>query len=367
MQCPACGSPLVPAQYQGLLFQRCVACSSTWFASGMIKACVDAMVKTGGIPDAALDVGKKILGSAGASAFRCPACAQAMALMNYGYDSNVIVDHCGSCNGIWAGDVKVRDIAVYTKGNPRMNALGEAFLEESGKMHEDGDKARFLFSMVNPFTWILLPYRTSVPVVLRPFVLTILAVMNVFVFFLEPRRMGPFLRRFGLVPAMVAAGHNYHGFLTSMFLHAGILHLLGNMYFLWLFGRNVESTLDHGEFLLLYMVSGLTAGATQFLLDPASVIPMLGASGAISGVLGAYMRLHPKSKVDVWMGRGRTRTVSARFYLGAWFALQAGALLKNAAFGTSSGVAVAAHIGGFLAGYFLAPVPAEAEAPLQPA
>lgn len=90
---------------------------------------------------------------------------------------------------------------------------------------------------------------------------------------------------------------------------------------------------------------------------------MLGASGAIAGVLGCCMRLYPKSKIDVWMGRGKTRTYSAKFYLGVWFAMQIFSLMKNAAFGFSSGVAFAAHIGGFAAGYLLTPAPAESAEP----
>lgn len=359
MRCPVCSADLVLSRYHELVLPRCAPCAGTWFGAGMLKACVDAMIKAGGVPDAGYGGRAPVaVARLAEPAYPCPRCVQPMQKLNYGYDSNVIVDHCAACDGVWADDKELLAVAVYTKGNPHLNALGEAFLEESGRLRDTDDKAGFVARMFNPFAWAL-PYRTSVPVVLAPAVMSALMALNILVFFLEPSPRAPswagVLRLFGVVPALVSSGHNYHSFLTSMFLHLGFLHLAGNMYFLWLFGRNVESALGHADFLILYLVSGLTAGVLQTLLDPGSIVPMAGASGAIAGVLGCYLRLYPKSRIDVWMGRGNTRTYSAKFYLGAWFAMQLFSLTKNAAFGASSGVAFAAHIGGFAAGYLLAP------------
>jgi membrane associated rhomboid family serine protease len=143
-----------------------------------------------------------------------------------------------------------------------------------------------------------------------------------------------------------------------MFLHGGWLHLIGNMWFLWVFGNNVEDSMGHLRYVAFYLLCGLGAAAVQSFLDPASPIPMVGASGAISGVMGAYVLLYPRVQVHmlvvlvVFITRIR---VPAFLMLGYWFLLQ---LLGGAAPAGSEGGGVAfwAHVGGFLAGAALIPL-----------
>ncbi|HEU4699006.1 MAG TPA: rhomboid family intramembrane serine protease [Gemmatimonadales bacterium] len=143
--------------------------------------------------------------------------------------------------------------------------------------------------------------------------------------------------------------------LTSMFLHGGWLHLIGNMWFLWVFGNNVEDSMGHGRFVAFYLLCGLVAAATQVFAEPASPIPMVGASGAISGVMGAYIVLYPRVRVHmlVFLFVFITRiAVPAYLMLGYWFLLQ---LLggTSALGGEGGGTAFWAHAGGFLAGALL--------------
>ena len=143
---------------------------------------------------------------------------------------------------------------------------------------------------------------------------------------------------------------------TSMFLHGGWLHILGNMLYLWLFGRGVETPLGVVRFLALYFIAGFVAAMTQALVDPDSTVPMIGASGAIAGVLGAYLVLHPRGNVVVlvWIFIFvRLVAVPAVILLGLWFLLQV-----LGAVGTEGepGVAVWAHVGGFLTGLVLVTV-----------
>ena len=151
---------------------------------------------------------------------------------------------------------------------------------------------------------------------------------------------------------------HYWTILTSMFMHGGWFHLLGNMWFLWVFGNNIEDSMGHGRFVVFYLLCGVAAAATQMVSDPASPVPMVGASGAISGVMGAYVLLYPRVRVHtiVWLGFFVT-TVALPAYvmLGYWFVLQ---LLLGAASALShaqggGGVAVWAHVGGFVAGMAL--------------
>jgi membrane associated rhomboid family serine protease len=156
-------------------------------------------------------------------------------------------------------------------------------------------------------------------------------------------------------PALCAAatGPAWYTVVTSMFLHGGWLHVAGNLWFLWIFGNNVEDAMGHARFLIFYLLAGLAAAACQVLSDPASAVPMVGASGAIGGVMGAYLVLYPRVRVHVLVTLGlfwTTLVVPTVFMLGYWFVLQvlSGMTLEGSAAG--GGVAFWAHVGGFLFG-----------------
>jgi len=142
--------------------------------------------------------------------------------------------------------------------------------------------------------------------------------------------------------------------LTSMFLHGGWLHLIGNMWFLWIFGNNVEDSMGRGRFLGFYVLCGLLAAVAQVLVNPSSPIPMVGASGAISGVMGAYLILYPKVRVHLLVFLGffiTTVSVPAYFMLVYWALLQAmGSVPMLSEGGSGGGVAFLAHLGGFVTG-----------------
>jgi membrane associated rhomboid family serine protease len=147
----------------------------------------------------------------------------------------------------------------------------------------------------------------------------------------------------------------WHTTLTSMFMHGGWMHLIGNMWFLWIFGNNVEDSMGHARFLAFYLLCGLAAAAVQVLSQPDSGVPMVGASGAIGGVMGAYVMLYPRVRVHMLVIFGlivRTIAVPASFMLGYWFLVQ---LLGGAASlgREGGGVAFWAHVGGFAAGALL--------------
>lgn len=157
------------------------------------------------------------------------------------------------------------------------------------------------------------------------------------------------------LPSALAVVPPWATIFTSMFLHSGWLHIGGNMLFLWIFGNNIEDALGHIRYLLLYVLSGVAAALCQALSDPAATVPMLGASGAIAGVLGAYLLLYPYANVHVLVLIVfilRIVTVPAWILLGLWFAAQllSGLLTKA---GAPGGVAVWAHAGGFVTGIAL--------------
>jgi len=141
---------------------------------------------------------------------------------------------------------------------------------------------------------------------------------------------------------------------TSIFMHGGWMHLAGNMWFLWIFGNNIEDRLGHGLYLVFYLVNGLLATATHWAYDPQSTLPVLGASGAVSAILGAYSVTFPKATIStlVFYGLITVIEIPALVWLAIWF----GGQLLDASLNRDLGVAVWAHIGGFAAGAFLMPI-----------
>jgi membrane associated rhomboid family serine protease len=219
----------------------------------------------------------------------------------------------------------------------------------------------------------MIPLRDDQPTFSTPFVNYFLIVLNVVVFLWElsvgmqsQRALNSFMMEFGVVPRhtlAVLTGHSYDSLATAilplftgMFLHASFLHVAGNMLFLWIFGDNVEDYLGHFTYLVFYLLSGLAAGATHILLNQASRLPSIGASGAIAGVMGAYFILYPRARVLVWFPPIFLFHVPAWLMLGYWFLVNflsgtSTAITETSQ--TSGGVAFWAHIGGFVAGVLM--------------
>jgi membrane associated rhomboid family serine protease len=188
-----------------------------------------------------------------------------------------------------------------------------------------------------------------------PFVTYALVALNVLFFFVETSGGDAFIMKWAFVPSRFLADP-VAGLLTlftSMFMHAGWVHLGGNMLYLWIFGDNVEDRFGHVKFLIFYLLCGLAATFAQLAFSLKSNVPNLGASGAIAGVLGAYILLFPKGKVRVLQGQGVVQ-VPALAAIGLWIVLQffsgLGSIANTA---DTGGVAYMAHIGGFVAGFVL--------------
>jgi len=198
------------------------------------------------------------------------------------------------------------------------------------------------------------PYKDDNPRVLFPYVTYTLIAINIFIFiglnylsFQSPNQN--LMLVFGFIPN----SFNLLTIFSSMFIHGGISHIFSNMWFLYIFGDNVESILGHTKFLLFYIICGVGAAFAQYAINPESTIPMVGASGAIAGVLGAYMIRFPKAKVHILaviIIFITTFTVPAQIVLGLWFFIQLSSGLNSLGIDTTGGVAWFAHIGGFIAG-----------------
>jgi membrane associated rhomboid family serine protease len=189
-----------------------------------------------------------------------------------------------------------------------------------------------------------------------PFVTYALIAINVLVFVLlelpQGDNLDAFLTRWGTIPAQIVAGNGLITLITSMFLHAGWLHIGSNMLFLWIFGDNVEDAFGHVIYLIFYLVCGIVASLAQVLVSPSSTVPGVGASGAIAGVLAGYIVLFGSRPVRVLM-QGVLTTVPSYVMIGLWIATQLISGFGALGDAQSGGVAYWAHIGGFVAGLVL--------------
>jgi len=196
---------------------------------------------------------------------------------------------------------------------------------------------------------------------LRPIVNYSLIVLNILVFLYElmlsDRELTNFVYRWGSIPAEISDGKDLYTLVTSMFLHGGWLHIAGNMLFLWVFGDNVEDTMGHFSYLIFYLLTGIAAGLLQTAIDSNSQTPLVGASGAISGVLAAYLVLFPHGNIRTVILLGwipLVFLVPAWAMIGYWIVLQfINGFLALSVKTEGGGVAYWAHVGGFLAGVVL--------------
>jgi membrane associated rhomboid family serine protease len=229
------------------------------------------------------------------------------------------------------------------------------------------------------------PYKDDNPRILIPYVTYSIIIINALVFLyqlsLDYISQQEFILSFGLIPATftdtplnsivseysyqistilkrsitldAVPGNPFLTTFTSMFMHGSLMHIIGNMWFLWIFGDNVESTFGHARFGIFYLLCGIGAAFTQIFIDVSSMIPMVGASGAIAGVLGAYMLRFPRARVHVFIFLFiiiTTIQIPAFIVIGIWFFTQISSGLGALGSGQSAGIAWFAHIGGFIAG-----------------
>lgn len=205
----------------------------------------------------------------------------------------------------------------------------------------------------------MIPLRSSEPHYTRPTVNLILIAINVLVFLYELSlgngyRLNHFIAQYGIVPDRL----NVASIITSMFIHGGFLHILGNMWFLWVFGRGVEDVLGHGKYLFFYLLCGVAAAIAHIFINAGSTVPTVGASGAIAGIMGAYLVTFPRARIVTLVLLFifiTTVDIPAAFLLLYWFAIQffngVGSVGYSQA--SSGNVAWFAHVGGFITGIIL--------------
>jgi membrane associated rhomboid family serine protease len=211
----------------------------------------------------------------------------------------------------------------------------------------------------------LIPLKDENPTEITPYFTVVLLLANLAAWWAlqgagEPQALQASVLEFGVVPCQItgecpARGLTWGAIFTSMFMHGSWEHLIGNMVFLWVFGNNIEDSMGHLRFIAFYLICGVVAAGAHIYLSPASSIPAVGASGAISGVMGGYIVLYPNVRVHTWIPPFFFLPLRAFLLLGYWFLIQLamGVVTIAPEAGEQGGIAVWAHIGGFVAGLLL--------------
>jgi membrane associated rhomboid family serine protease/Zn-finger nucleic acid-binding protein len=288
----------------------------------------------------------------------CPVCSAPLKTFNYAYDSNIFLDRCPSCNGIWADSGEIISIAKYIKGHPFLDAYGKSLAEyvqgqreltEITEVTKTPLLTRRLGYSFFSFNLFPIPLSDTAPLTIIPYATLSLIGLNIIVFILmlTTSNIEYFYETYGLHSPI-----NPLAIFSHQFLHAGWEHIIGNMFFLYLFGDNMEEALGHLKFLIFYLIVGALSGTTDILISGHPEIPRVGASGAISAIMGGYYLLFPKSKVKVFMW-GTTFHIYAQFYFAFWIGYQ---ILMAMLFSVTyaSGIAWFAHISGFFGGMIIA-------------
>jgi len=313
-RCPKCGVAMSCLAFEGVEVDLCPRCLGMWFDAGELSRAAGLRFDT--------DPAGKALARAERTTYRCPLCAVPMYRRELDPGSGILAEQCVKCSGLFL------DRDEFTRARAHYKSIGAPARAE-----------------------------VNVPQTLFPPVVGSLIVLNTAILVAALLSgLVDWVHALGLVPAEVVSGRHLHTIITSMFMHGGVFHLLGNMYFLYVTGDNVEERLGPWKFLAFYLACGLVATITQVATDIHSAIPMVGASGAISGVLGAYMVLFPHNRfLCRWIFSGGFYyrpirvEIPAWAYFGFWIALQ----IVYASLGTP-GVAWYAHIGGLACGVVVA-------------
>jgi len=325
--CPVCSFPLFPARHGATRISLCRRCGGALIGADGIK---DAY---GGLGQPSQWPADELREHPEARYLACPddgAAMQAISIVNNG--TTVVVDVCKQCGGLWLDAEEGDHLAAVLRGEQR-----------EGSPRQPGFRS-YLFQL---FTGM--PLEVWHPVRRRPVIMQMLVATLIALFVVEGVMIGsmgeePFARLFGLVPREFLAGNQLWSLLTHGFIHGGVFHLVSNLYFLWIFGDNVEDTMGRPAFVWIYGLAMVAGGLLEVVMSPDSPLPRLGASGAVAGLMGAYLMLFPHVKVWVVWFFVRFK-LSIWVYLGMWGTVQ----LISAAAGVP-GIAWYAHIGGFVAG-----------------
>lgn len=360
MKCPVCNVEMKQFQMEHTELDMCEKCQGIWFDKGEFQTILKSLENNSEVSyDKYNPFGKKIdvIDPKLYTKRHCSRCGEIMEQFNYAYDSNIFLDKCPSCGSIWADKGEVLKAAIHNKGYPKLEAIGRKMTENATNMETLKDLSRTAEELKSSgiralfLPKIILPLSDDNPRICVPFVTISIILANILalIFGVIAIIGGKDIISLALVSSNIIVGKNLHSLITSMFLHAGILHLFFNMFFLWIFGDNVEDYLGHFRFLAFYLLFGIFGGllfTATSINTPLASVPAIGASGAISGIIAAYFLIYPNARVNI-LFFSKIIKAPAFLYIGWYILMQIIFVSIKSATGYEA-VGYSAHLGGII-------------------
>ncbi len=346
---------MTPLDCDGAVIDRCATCGGLWFDAGEMGPFRDGLEQ---LPLDTIPRAPSLAKATGmAPTLACPRCRHGLKRGEYAYGTGVAVARCGGCDGVWLpGAQVIRFIAHLREARAKRREtmeIAESIAESANariSRHDAMNYSSLRYSRVFSFFNFIPLHADSADTEAPRATITLLVVQLLAMFFLSTETAYDL----ALVPANLFTVTGLGTLLSCSFVHSGWFHFLGNAIFLMVFGRALEGSLGAVRFLTVYFATDFAASLAYVFFDAglASTAPSVGASGAISGVLGAYLLLQPTAKVTMMLGLNKMR-VPAWAYLGGWFLLQIASAWFASLLGSNSDVAWSAHLGGFMVGALL--------------
>ncbi|MHC4483208.1 MAG: rhomboid family intramembrane serine protease [Planctomycetota bacterium] len=319
MKCPFCSNRLRQVKSESAIVDICPNCKGVWFDSGEFADLAKTLEQSNQISAQKIKLYKRrdvrALHTVEEKDKFCPKCGKKLRKFNYSYDSNVFLDKCPACGGIWADRGEVAAIVSYLKEDPVATAVGRALAEQMARPdYEAADESAGWFFPLR----IIVPLSDDTPRDKFPIVTLVLVISCVLTFVGEI-----VFNPDGLVEVVDTFSKNLFSLdlVASIFSYGGVFHLIWNMLFLWLFGDNVEDRFGRFGYLVFFLGCALFAGLLRVLFSPGLSIWVMGISGAVSGVMGAYFIFYPAAKIKMFVIFS-IMEVPAAVCLGLWFLFQ---------------------------------------------
>jgi membrane associated rhomboid family serine protease/Zn-finger nucleic acid-binding protein len=335
----------------------CSSCDGIWFGPGQMADFIELMmINRPDLPDALPELHRRVVAPSQLPEpmRKCPGCQQAMHKVNYAYDSNIILDSCSACGGVWVDGTEIEQLVIHKRGSPRLDALGTVLLAHEKKMRKlrtmVGDTASEEYSAgIGGSLLDAVPFRIGLGCVLGVVLVNIMVYLHQELLIEDT---SGFFRQYGVVPSTVLSWKRWFSLVSSMFVHGVLFQLLVNMFFLWLFGHYVEAALGHLRFAVFYLLAGLAGNVLDVALSAFSNQPVIGSGAAVAGVMGAFLALRPGGTARIVLGE-RVADIPSFVYVSAWVVLQVICALFFRAMNVEANVGFLGHVGGFLTGFAL--------------
>lgn len=348
MTCPQCRNQLNKEVFGNIEVLSCTPHGLLLQDPDKLNDVINHTIKIDNPPEQKIMFDRKIIGDLITSEdpLNCPSCNQRMSFINYGYNSNVILDKCFNCGSFWIDNGELQKIAIYRKGNENLREFGAELAKETKKSMDMSNDLNSLQANPAFFTTSPLLIGDELSSAQIPVATILIIIFNIIIFCLSSLMGTSIIYYFGFIPAAPITFTFFATLVTSIFLHGSLLHLGLNMFYLWIFGDQVEEELGFIKYICFYIIIGIFSNLLAIPFYIYLKEPIIGASGAVSGMMGAYLYLHPKARLKFLLFNGKIH-IKAVYFLVYWIIMN---LIFAIFLPNYENIAWGVHVSGFVLG-----------------